>query len=61
MKIILKGEMTLADILQALFETLHNVEEDYAVRYTRGATLYINFTKSKEVLTDTTPRCFPMN
>jgi len=42
MKIILKGEMSLADIRQALFEMLHAVEEDYAVRYTRGATLYIN-------------------
>lgn len=42
MKIRLKGEMTLAEIRQALFETLHSVEEDYAVRYSFGATLYIN-------------------
>lgn len=42
MQIKLKGEMTLADIRQALFETLGEIEEDYAVRYSRGATLYIN-------------------
>ena len=42
MKIRLKGEMTLADIRQALFEQLYSVEEDYAVRHSRGATLYIN-------------------
>jgi hypothetical protein len=42
MKINLKGEMTLADLRQALFETLNAVEEDYAVRHSLGATLYIN-------------------
>lgn len=42
MKITLKGEMTLAEMRQALFEMLHSVEEDYAVRYSRGATLYLN-------------------
>ena len=42
MKIIVKGEMSIADIRRALFETLTELEEDYAVRYSRGATLYIN-------------------
>jgi len=42
MKIKVKGEMTLAEIRQALFEKLHDVEEDYAVHFSRGATLYIN-------------------
>lgn len=42
MKVKLKGEMTLAEIRQALFEALHSIEDDYAVRYSRGATLFIN-------------------
>ena len=42
MQIQVKGEMTLAEIRQALFEKLMDVEEEYAVRYSRGATLYIN-------------------
>ena len=42
MEIKVKGEMTLADIRQALFEKLSDAEEDYAIRYSRGATLYIN-------------------
>lgn len=42
MKINVKGEMTLADIRQALFEQLCDIEENYAVRYSQGATLYIN-------------------
>ena len=41
MKIKLKGEMTLHDIRQALFEELYSVEEQYSVRHSRGATLYI--------------------
>ena len=42
MQIKVRGEMTLAEIRQALFEKLMDVEEDYAVRHSRGATLYIN-------------------
>ncbi len=42
MEIKVKGEMTLPEIRQALFEKLQEVEDDYAVRYSRGATLYIN-------------------
>lgn len=42
MKVQIKGEMTLAQIRQAIYETLNLVEEDYAVRFSRGATLYIN-------------------
>lgn len=42
MKIVLRGEMTLAEIRQAIFEALHKVETDYAVRHSRGATIYIN-------------------
>lgn len=42
MEIRVKGEMTIAEIRQALFEKLHEAESDYAIRYSRGATLYIN-------------------
>lgn len=42
MKIRVKGEMTLAEIRQALWERLQEAEEDYAVRYSRGAVLFIN-------------------
>ena len=42
MEIKVKGEMTIAEIRQALFEKLCEVEEEHAVRYSRGATLFIN-------------------
>jgi hypothetical protein len=42
MKIKVKGEHTMAEIRQALFEKLHEIESDLAVRYSIGATLYIN-------------------
>ena len=42
MKIKVKGEMTLAEIRQALFEKLCEIESDLAVRHSQGATLYIN-------------------
>ncbi len=42
MQIKIIGEFTIADIRQALFEELSNVEDKYAVRYSRGATLFIN-------------------
>lgn len=42
MEIKIKGEMSLAKISQALYEKLHEIEEDYAVRFSRGATLFIN-------------------
>jgi DNA-binding FadR family transcriptional regulator len=34
--------MTIAEIRQALWEALHRLEAEYAVEFTRGATLYIN-------------------
>ena len=34
--------MSLADIRQALFEKLIEVEDDFAIRHSRGATLFIN-------------------
>jgi hypothetical protein len=42
MEIRVRGEMTIADIRQALFEQLHEFESNYAVKYSRGATLYVN-------------------
>ena len=42
MQIKLTGEMTLVEIRQILFEKLHEIEGDYAVRYSVGATLYLN-------------------
>ena len=42
MEIKLRGEMTIADIRQALFEQLHDLETNYAVKFSRGATLYIH-------------------
>lgn len=42
MLIQIKGEMTLVELRQAIYEKLFDVEEDYAVRHSRGATLYIN-------------------
>lgn len=42
MQIKIKGEMTIPEIRQALFEKLCEIETDHAVRYSMGATLYIN-------------------
>lgn len=38
----IKGEMTLAELRQTVIEKSLIVEEEYAVRFTRGAKLYIN-------------------
>jgi hypothetical protein len=42
MEIKLRGEMTISDIRQALFEQLHELETNYSVKFSRGATLYIH-------------------
>jgi hypothetical protein len=42
MQILIRGEMTIADIRQALYEKLHELEDDYAIHHARGATLYVN-------------------
>lgn len=34
--------MTIADIRQALYERLNELEDDYAVKFSKGATLYVN-------------------
>jgi hypothetical protein len=43
MEVRIRGQMTIADIRQAL---LHELETKYAVQFSRGATLYINPTNS---------------
>lgn len=42
MQITIKGEMTIANLRQALYEALHELEDDMAVAYSKGATLYVN-------------------
>lgn len=54
MEIKVRGNMTIADIRQALFEHLHALEDQLSVRFSRGATLYINPTN--EVGEDVVPR-----
>lgn len=54
MEIKVRGNMKIADLMQALFEQLHLVQDEHAVRYSRGATLYIN--PSNELGDDVVPR-----
>ncbi len=42
MQITIKGEMTIANLRQAIYEALHEIEDDMAVAYSKGATLYVN-------------------
>lgn len=42
MQITIKGEMTIADIRQAIYEKLHELEDDFNITYSQGATLYVN-------------------
>ena len=54
MEVKLEVKLTIADIRQALFEQLHELETKYAVQHSRGATLYINPTNAFGE--DVTPR-----
>lgn len=42
MQIRVTGEMTLREICQAIFEALGEVEDQYAIRHSRGAVIFIN-------------------
>lgn len=42
MQINIKGELTIAEIRQAIFEQLHRIEEEFAVSHSIGATIYVN-------------------
>lgn len=54
MEIKFRGTMTIADLVQAVYEQLHLIKDEHAVRYSRGATLYIN--PSNEFGDDVVPR-----
>ncbi|MFZ6047346.1 hypothetical protein ACFW0H_14665 [Pseudomonas sp. CR3202] len=41
MQIIIKGEMTIAQLRQAFYEKLSELEQDYGVKHLKGATLYV--------------------
>jgi len=40
MQIKFKGELTIAELRQELFEKLDEIEQEYAVRHARAITLY---------------------
>jgi len=42
MQIKFKGEFTPTELCQVIFEKIREAEEKYGVRYSRGATLFIN-------------------
>ena len=54
MEIKIRGNLSLTDIWKALHEKLHEVQTDYAIKFSRGATLYINPTN--EFGDDVVPR-----
>ncbi len=41
MKIKIKGEMTLAQLRQCIYEQLNQIEDQYAVRHARSVTIYM--------------------
>lgn len=42
MKINIKGEMPIDDIIRAIIEKLKEVQSELSIHHSRGATLYIN-------------------
>jgi hypothetical protein len=40
--ISVRGDLSMAQLRQAIFEALCEIEDEYAVRYTRNVTLYLN-------------------
>ena len=42
MQIRLLGELSFKEMRQALFEALNEIEGEYAIRFSRGAVLFIN-------------------
>lgn len=47
MKIKIRGEMPLGGLRQAIFEIFASLEDEHAIRFSRGATLYLNPTDGK--------------
>lgn len=42
MQITIKGQLKMAELKQAIYEKLGELEEEFAIAYSRGATLYVN-------------------
>lgn len=42
MQITIRGALTMAQLRQAIFEQLHELEDNFALGYSQGATLYFN-------------------
>lgn len=42
MQIQINGELKISELRQALYEKLIELEDDLAVHFSRGATLYVN-------------------
>lgn len=42
MQLRFTGELTFAELRQAIFEALHEIEEDFGIRHSRGLVMYIN-------------------
>lgn len=40
--ILVRGHLTMAELRQAIFETLGEMEDEHAIRYSRGVSLFIN-------------------
>lgn len=40
--ISVRGDLTMAELRQAIFEALCEMEDEYAVRHSRNVTLYLN-------------------
>ena len=47
MQITIKGEMTLHELRQALYEKLGELEQQFAIAHSKGATLYVNPTNGE--------------
>jgi len=47
MQITIKGEMTLSELRQALYEQLGELERQFAIAHSKGATLYVNPTNGE--------------
>ena len=41
MKITIEGEYSLHEALQALYEKLHELEDEHGIRYVRNMTIYL--------------------
>lgn len=40
--ISVRGDLTMAEVRQAIFEALGQIEDEYAVRHSRNVTLFVN-------------------